>query len=192
MNAPEPHAPPDLCNPLRRMEIRFDGLQNVGGLRTLNAARFGMVRNGGTRAHQGVDLFAPVATPVFAIAAGEVVRIRHHDPSYGQEVVIRFRPSGRFATHVSGGLPADGVLFALYAHLSTILVGIGSVARGQVIGLTGTSGNADQRYPHLHFEIRTLKDPGLGLRHRVNPEQIFWGIDYSKPVEAIDRLRRIA
>jgi murein DD-endopeptidase MepM/ murein hydrolase activator NlpD len=181
-----------LCKPLQRMEIRFDGLRSVGGLRTINGARFGMVRNGGSRAHQGVDLFALPGTPVFAIAAGEVVRIRRHDPSYGQEVMVRFRPDRRYLAHVSSEVPPDGILFALYAHLSSVVVRLGAVRLGHVLGFSGVSGNADQRYPHLHFEVRTRADPGLGLRNRIDPEQIFFDVDYSKPVEALDRARRIA
>ena len=65
-----------ISNPLQRMEIRFDGIQKVGGLRTVNGARFGMTRDGGTRPHPGVDLYAPPGTPVFAIADGVIDRVR--------------------------------------------------------------------------------------------------------------------
>jgi murein DD-endopeptidase MepM/ murein hydrolase activator NlpD len=181
-----------ICRPLQRMEIRFDGLHNVGGLRTVNGARFGWVRNGGTRAHQGVDLYAVTGTPVFAIATGEVVRIRHHDPFCGQEVMIQFRPEGRFITQIANDIPKSGTLFALYAHLSSVSVSIGAVRMGQLVGYTGTTGNADQLYPHLHFEIRTRKDPGHGIQNRINPERIFFGIDFSKPVDALDRQARTA
>ena len=183
-----------LCNPLMRMEIRFDGLQNVGGLRTVNRARFGMVRNGGTRPHQGVDLYAQPGTKVFAVASGEIVRIRHHDASYGQDILLRFRPDRSVASFLkmSGSLSPDGTLYVLYAHLSSISARLGPVKRGEVIGATGASGNADQRYPHLHFEIRKVKSPGPGLHNRLNPELIFSGIDYSKPVEALDRFSRTA
>jgi murein DD-endopeptidase MepM/ murein hydrolase activator NlpD len=172
------------------MEIRFDGLSNVGGLRTVNGARFGMVRNGGTKPHQGVDLYAKVGTPVFAVASGEIVRIRQKHMSYGQDILLRFLPDKQLATRL--GLPTDTPLYVLYAHLSAIKAVLGKVAKGDPIGATGISGNADQRYPHLHFEIRTKIEAGFGLQNRINPELIFTGIDYSKPVEAISTYNRTA
>src|SRR4051812_39226945 len=50
-------------------------------------ARFGMVRNGGARPHQDVHFYAQPGTKVFAVASGEIVRIRHHDASYGQDIL---------------------------------------------------------------------------------------------------------
>jgi murein DD-endopeptidase MepM/ murein hydrolase activator NlpD len=173
-----------------RMEIRFDGINNVGGLRTVNGARFGMVRNGGTKPHQGIDLFAAVGTTIYAVASGEIVRIRHHDISYGQEIILSFLPTPHAASRL--GLKPHSPLYVLYAHLSRTSVSLGPVKKGSPIGATGTSGNADQRYPHLHLEIRTIKDAGLGLAHRINPEFIFSGIDYAKPVESFDRFNRTA
>jgi murein DD-endopeptidase MepM/ murein hydrolase activator NlpD len=58
-----------------------------------------------------------------------------------------------------------------------------------MIGRTGTSGNADQKYPHLHFEVRRIRWPGAGaagLRQRIDPELLF-KVDFSSPVEAVTR-----
>jgi len=190
--------PSEISNPLRSMEIRFDGIQNTGGLRTVNGARFGPTRNGGTRPHGGVDLYAVPGTPVFAIADGVVERVRLNDPSYGKDVLLRFKPSVRWmqALAARGVVDKDGELFALYAHLSSVALRSGQeVRRGQIIGQTGISGNADQRYPHLHLEIRKVASPGIGaagLRNRVDPELFFLGIDFSKSVEALQRYGRIA
>ena len=187
-----------ISNPLHQMEIRFDGVQNAGGLRTVNGARFGMTRNGGTRPHQGIDLYARPGTPVFAIADGVIDRVRLSDPDYGQDILLKFRPSAAWLEHLAraGAADRDGILYAQYAHLGSIKVGSGaSVKRGQILGTTGVTGNADQRYPHLHFELRKIRNPGagqLGLQNRINPEVVFAHIDYSKPVEALDRLRRTA
>lgn len=180
------------------MAIRFDGAQNAAGLQTVNGARFGMTRNGGTRPHQGVDLEAAPGTQVYAIAAGVIERVRHHDLNYGMDVLLRFKPLASWLTHLSrsGATCADGTLFAEYAHLSCILVSKGqAVSRGQAIGTTGATGNADQRYPHLHFEIRKIADPGvgvIGLANRIDPELFFQSIDFIKPVEALDRFSRTA
>ena len=187
-----------ICAPLQRMEIRFDGVQAAGGLRTVNGARFGMTRDGGTRPHQGVDLYAAPGTSVHAVADGTVVQVRHAHPAYGRDVLLRFTltPAWRARLAGYGAHDADGVLFAEYAHLGSLVVVKGQqVKRGQLLGSTGTSGNADQRYPHLHFELRKVQSPGTGLAglaNRVNPELIFSNIDYSRPVEVLSRLSRTA
>lgn len=66
--------------------------------------------------------------------------------------------------------------FAFYAHLDRIDVKIGQLVKaGTQIGLTGDTGNAngmttEKKGGHLHFEIRTIQNPGLGLGGRINPE----------------------
>ncbi|WP_406432823.1 transglycosylase family protein [Streptomyces sp. NBC_00631] len=92
--------------------------------------------------HTGVDFLAPTGTSVKAVEAGQVVTAGWGG-SYGYQVVIRH---------------ADG-RYTQYAHLSAISVRAGqSVATGQRIGRSGSTGNATG--PHLHFEVRT--GPGFG------------------------------
>jgi len=186
-----------LFNPLRAMEIRFDGLQSVGGLRTINGARFGMVRNGGTKPHQGIDLYARSGTPIFAIADGYIEQVRYRHPAYGIDLLLRLQMSEQWIQHLarSGCKLKEGRLYAHYAHLSKIHIAKGKVKAGALLGATGTTGNADQRYPHLHFELRKAKAPGVGvagLKNRIDPELILWHIDFSKPVEALERFSRTA
>ena len=51
-------------------------------------------------------------------------------------------------------------IFTLYAHLGEIAVKVGEeVAIGQKLGIIGTSGYSAG--PHLHFELRKLKEPRL-------------------------------
>lgn len=196
----KPLDPSPLSNPLDRMEIRFDGLNPVGGLRRVDGARFGMTRtrlvNGvpEAKAHSGVDLFAEPGTPIRAIADGEVVLIRHETGNLGTDVTLRFRPQPEVVARLAaaGVVSPDGHFFALYAHLQTVIAPRGPVRRGAVLGLTGLTGNADQRYPHLHFELRTRLYPGLGLINRGDPELILTGIDFSKPYILGNMLSRMA
>lgn len=179
-----------ISNPLSKMEIRFDGLRNVGGLRTVNGARFGMVRNQGSRAHQGVDLYAPEGTPIFAVADGEIVQIDENAGALGKRIFLKFDVDDGISKLT--GVPAGKPLYVMYAHLSRISVTKGPVKRGATIGATGVSGNADQAYPHLHLEVRTALVPGYGLAGRLNPELIFQQIDFFKPFEAVDTRNRTA
>jgi murein DD-endopeptidase MepM/ murein hydrolase activator NlpD len=100
------------------------------------------------RAHDGVDLQVRIGTPVLAPFAGVVIDPRPlwkpWDPGrYGKVVVIRSTEA------TSRGYAA------ILVHLSVQNVRIGdSVSRGQIVGRTGTSGNASETIPHLHFELR--------------------------------------
>lgn len=127
---------------------------------------FGMVRNGGTKPHQGWDMLAPIGTKCFAIADGRIETIYKSD-AYGDVVVLAFLFNGQKR-------------FAAYAHLSKVDVKEGdAVTKGQQIGLTGDSGNAHglpDNQMHLHFEIRTVPRPGLGLGGRVSPIEVFGAV----------------
>jgi murein DD-endopeptidase MepM/ murein hydrolase activator NlpD len=125
---------------------------------------FGMVRrrgDGTPKPHQGWDFFAIPGVPCYSIANGKVVYAGQAG-DLGNLIVISIGNTG---------------FYAAYAHLHAIRVKKGqAVALGQVIGTTGTSGNAagmtgeDQ---HLHFEIRDMPLPGLGLQHRYSPFIVF-------------------
>jgi murein DD-endopeptidase MepM/ murein hydrolase activator NlpD len=104
---------------------------------------WGQPRDGGKRRHQGIDVPAPIGTPVVAGADGVVLRVDSN--SLG----------GRFVTLA---VPKLGVAL-YYAHLDRQYVRPGrKVKRGQVLGTVGVTGNADTLVPHLHFGIYT----GLG------------------------------
>ncbi len=91
----------------------------------------------GCRPHMGIDIAAPVGTPVVASDSGYVVYAGWDKTGYGKIVVIN---------HGNG-------FTSVYAHLYSILVRKGqNVARGQRIGSVGATGNTTG--PHLHFEIR--------------------------------------
>lgn len=188
-------APSRLTPPLQEMKVRWDGQQSTdGGMKTFDSPRFGLTRDGGARAHVGIDLDAPAGTPIFAVADGVIDLARYGEATLGTDVLLMFRPTAPLLAYLAriGHGDDDGVLFAHYAHLSAVFVETGQRVRaGTMIGRTGFSGNADQKYPHLHFEIRKTRWPGAGaagLRQRIDPELLFQ-IDFATPVEAATRAR---
>ena len=143
--------------PLKVMKLRSAELQSPIG------ASFGMVRNSGTRAHQGWDLEAPIGTPCYAIEDGLILDVNTH-PQLGKFVNLQF-------PHVQRKTPANAMT-AFYAHLSSAVVVKGAVVKkGAIIGYTGVTGIASAGAPHLHFEIRKVSasHPGFGLDGRVDP-----------------------
>ncbi len=102
------------------------------------------VRTQGIHGYNGVDIAAPVGTPVYASASGEVLVSREGgwNGGYGSYVVIR-HPNGTQT---------------LYAHNSSNSVSVGDwVSQGEVIGHVGSTGKSTG--PHVHFEIRGAKNP---------------------------------
>jgi murein DD-endopeptidase MepM/ murein hydrolase activator NlpD len=185
--------PSELTPPLKEMKVRWDGARVAdGGMKSFDSPRFGLTRNGGQRAHTGIDLDAAPGTPIFAVADGVIDLARYGDAMLGTDILLTFRPTAPMLTYLArmGHYDDDGVLFAHYGHLSAVFVSQGQrVKAGTMIGRTGTSGNADQKYPHLHFEIRKIRLPGIGaegLHNRIDPELMFQ-VDFSMPVEAATR-----
>ncbi len=100
---------------------------------------------GGARPHKGVDISAPLGTPVVAAAAGVVISCGWQ-AEMGKSVYIDHGHG--FAT--------------LYGHLKKILVKPGDkVKKGQIIGTVGMTGNSTG--PHLHYEVHVQGVP-------VNPQ----------------------
>lgn len=92
--------------------------------------------------HNGLDISAPIGTPVYAADDGIVMHIDNNDRNswtkyqYGKYVLIK---------HQNG-------LATLYAHLSSWIVKKGQeVKRGQLIGYSGNTGYSTG--PHLHFGV---------------------------------------
>jgi len=91
---------------------------------------------GGERYHSGIDIAAPLSTPVKAAADGEVVYAGWND-GYGLVVFIWHNNN----------------LETRYAHLSKVAVNKGQIVKaGDVIGYVGSTGKSTG--PHLHFEVR--------------------------------------
>jgi murein DD-endopeptidase MepM/ murein hydrolase activator NlpD len=96
---------------------------------------FGAPRHGG-RKHMGNDIFAKRGTPVVAGVDGTIRRVT------GSLTGIGYYLDGD-----------DGVTY-YGAHMNELRVGEGRVARGDVIGSVGTTGNAQGTPAHLHFEVK--------------------------------------
>lgn len=91
----------------------------------------------GVGGHPGMDIFAPMGTPIYAAKAGTVIYAQFNNGGYGNLVVVDH--GGGFST--------------AYAHQSQIIVSVGqSVSQGQQLGMEGSTGNSTG--PHLHFECR--------------------------------------
>lgn len=99
---------------------------------------WGAPRGGGTRKHEGIDIFAAKGTPVLAPVDGLVTAVRDRGLG-GKQVWLRDAERG----------------FSLYfAHLDSQLVSFGQrLNAGDTLGLVGNTGNARFTPPHLHFGI---------------------------------------
>lgn len=85
--------------------------------------------------HDGIDIAAPMGTPIYAAAAG-VVQSAGPDPGYGNLIVIRHDPH----------------TISFYGHEEKILVKPGQrVQAGELIALEGNLGFSTG--PHLHFGV---------------------------------------
>ncbi|WP_321876356.1 M23 family metallopeptidase [Paraburkholderia bannensis] len=98
---------------------------------------------GEPRFHEGVDLTAPVGTPIYAAAQG-TLELAASGRGYGKLVVLRH----------------DDGYSTRYAHLASWAKGLRygqRVEQGQVIGYVGRTGTTTG--PHLHFEVRRNDQP---------------------------------
>ena len=99
---------------------------------------FGDPRDGGTREHHGVDIFAPRHTPVLSPTDASVTRTGEGDRG------------GKYLWLYD----SKRSMYMYFAHLETREVSRGDqVLAGQRIGTVGNSGNARYTPPHLHFGI---------------------------------------
>ncbi|MFC4018376.1 M23 family metallopeptidase [Micromonospora sp. GCM10011542] len=90
--------------------------------------------------HAGVDIAAPIGTPIRAAADGRVSRAGWYG-GYGNYTCIDHGNTDRQR------------ISTCYGHQSKLLVSPGDRVRaGQVIGLVGSTGASTG--PHLHFEVR--------------------------------------
>lgn len=107
--------------------------------------------------HSGVDLAAPIGSPVLAVGNGTIA-FAGSQGIYGNLVVIN---------HAEG-------LQTRYAQLQRVQVKVGQrVSRGQPIGTVGTSGRPSSNESHLHFEVRSRSNLGWVAE---NPSKVVKGV----------------
>jgi murein DD-endopeptidase MepM/ murein hydrolase activator NlpD len=103
-------------------------------------ADFGSTNSGGK--NDGINIATAMDTPIHASASGTVTYAGDELKGYGNLVLIK---------HSSGYTTA-------YAHADRLLVQRGDfVAKGQVIGYAGQTGDVTR--PQVHFEIRANTTP---------------------------------
>jgi len=101
---------------------------------------FGSTANGGK--NDGINIATALGAPIHASASGTVTYAGDELKNYGNLVLVKH--AGGFTT--------------AYAHADRLVVSRGDfVAKGQVIGYSGQTG--DVTSPQLHFEIRSATMP---------------------------------
>lgn len=143
-------------------------------------SHFGYRRNPtgvGLQMHHGIDIAAPLGTPLFATHDAVVTQVQHSNTGYGNMIRLGYNNwSNDLVAHTDPSLGFDGRrVEVLYGHLDVIYVSQGQVVReGDLIGRVGTSG--DSTGPHLHIEvirpeqrIRVPNHSGSGYRIETLP-----------------------
>jgi len=109
---------------------------------------FEEVHNG--HRHEAIDIMEPSGTPVHAVVSGTIRKLFLSKP--GGNTIYEFDEAEEYCYY--------------YAHLDGYAKGLREgmrVERGDVIGFVGSTGDADARAPHLHFEI-----------HELGPDRLWW------------------
>ena len=146
--------------------------QRVSGI---SGARFGKVRNGGTRQHNGLDLKMTEGSDLFAMYDSYIYDIREDDVGgWGRYIICLTTHRGKR-------------IFIMYAHIRKAKVRVGEfVKAGDLIAISGDTGNVDEAVEqgytslHLHLEVREMK-PGVPFRNckALDPED-FLGSELNK------------
>ncbi|MBN2369793.1 MAG: M23 family metallopeptidase [Vicinamibacteria bacterium] len=97
----------------------------------------------GDRRHEAVDIFADRGTPVLAVSDGSLARLSNS--RQGGKGLYQRSATGEFCYY--------------YAHFDRYADGLEQgrlLARGQIVGYVGSTGNASVNAPHLHFAVFRL------------------------------------
>ena len=123
--------------PLPEIGLPIDGLTAASLRDSFAEVHFG-------HAHEALDLPAAKGAPVHAAVAGTIRKLFLSVP--GGNTIYEFDDRAVYCYY--------------YAHLDRYAAGLREgtrVERGDVIGFVGSTGDADPRWPHLHFAIFELE-----------------------------------
>ena len=112
----------------------------------LKRLRDGFREARGSRVHSAIDLMAARGTRVRAVDDGVVRKLM--TSARGGVSVYQLDPEGRYCYY--------------YAHLdryAPFLAEGKPIRKGEVLGYVGSTGNAPEHAPHLHFAVYKLHDP---------------------------------
>jgi lipoprotein NlpD len=122
----------------------------------------GILSQGFSKTHEGIDIAGASGTPIVAAASGTVTKAGWDDWGLGNEIEIK---------HPNGSI-------TVYGHNRRLLVTKGQqVNQGEVIAEMGSTGNSTA--PHLHFEVhpngRVAVNPlgflSSSIASKVTPQQ---------------------
>ena len=105
--------------------------------------------------HHGDDLFAPLGTPVVAVADGTIFAVGWNRVGGWRLWLVDHVGNDFYYAHLSG-----------YTRLAR---NSRAVRRGDVIGFVGNTGDAFTTLPHLHFEVHPNSLLYLGYDGAVDP-----------------------
>ncbi len=149
-------------DPIRNPKIApSNGWNYLGG-------QYGYTRNSGNTFHDGIDIKADLNSGLYSMHAGIVIDIRdsfepgeYAPRSYGNYITIESEID-------------DIIIQLMYAHLNSLNVNVGDlVDQGQLIGISGNTGNAQSTnrvlvIPHVHIRARKKSNGNLS---RIDPAQ---------------------
>lgn len=129
--------------------------------------------------HNGLDLAAPIGTPVFAADDGTIVF-----EGWGQNNSWMGVPAGICIIENVGGV------YVGYAHLNGTVINKGDVVtKGQLIGYVGETGAATG--PHLHFEVIGMPPQfNNGYAGRLEPTQFIEQASTNATVDEVKQAYR--
>jgi len=123
----------------RRLDLPVKGAKREDLRHTFDEQR------GSSRRHEAIDMLAPLGTPIVAVEDGSIAKLFLSEA--GGITIYQFDPSSTYVYY--------------YAHLDAYANGLKEgdrVARGDLLGYVGTTGNAPKDTPHLHFAIFQMTD----------------------------------
>ncbi|MEY4065645.1 MAG: hypothetical protein RIR26_1853, partial [Pseudomonadota bacterium] len=127
-----------LLRELQTYRVRLSQTPTISPVQGLVTSFYGVRSSpfsGQAKMHQGVDIAAPMGSPIRSAANGTVIRAGTAE-DYGNYIEI---------AHGFG-------VVTRYAHAQKLLVKLGTkVSKGDLIGLVGSTGRTTG--PHLHYEV---------------------------------------